>query len=53
MESLYTFLMCLPIVLVLIACVCGMAVLGPPEAQPANHTRGSRGRYVNLEGEVE
>ena len=37
MEPFYTLLICLPAVLVLIACVCGMAVLWPPATQPDDH----------------
>jgi hypothetical protein len=36
-ESLSTLLLCLPAALVLLACACGLAVLGPCAARPAAH----------------
>jgi hypothetical protein len=35
MEPFYTLLTCLPAVLVLIACACGVAVLSPRGTRPA------------------
>ena len=34
MAPLYTLLLCLPAVLILITCACGLAVLGAPTAPP-------------------
>ncbi len=43
MTPVYTLLLCLPAALVLIACGCGLAVLGPPAARPTEYpTRGRR-----------
>lgn len=36
MEPFYTLLICLPAALVLIVCVCGVAVLWPPAARSAD-----------------
>jgi len=44
MTPVYTLLLCLPAALVLIACVCGVAVLWPPVARPAEHPRVGRCR---------
>jgi hypothetical protein len=46
MEPLYTLLLCLPAALVLIACVCGLAVLWSPTARPTDHLTvgGQRGK---------
>jgi hypothetical protein len=44
MEPLYTLLLCLPAALVLIACVCGLAVLWSPATQPADHLTVGRRR---------
>jgi hypothetical protein len=44
MEPFYTLLICLPAVLVLIACGCGVAVLWPPVTRPADHPRVSMQR---------
>ena len=44
MGPLYTLLLCLPAVLVFIACVGGLAALRPPVAQPAEPHRDAR-RY--------
>ncbi len=34
----YTLLLCLPAALVLLACACGLAVLGPCAARPTAHS---------------
>jgi len=44
MAPLYTLLLCLPAVLVLIACVCGLAALWSPTARPTNHQTVGRQR---------
>ena len=44
MQPFYTLLLCLPAALVLIACGCGVAVLWPPEARPADHPMVGRPR---------
>jgi hypothetical protein len=36
MDPLVTLLLCLPAALVLIACVCGVAVLGPLAVRPTH-----------------
>ena len=42
MVPLYTILMCIPAVLALIGCACGLAVLWSPAAQPTEHPTGGR-----------
>jgi hypothetical protein len=44
MAPLYTLLLCLPAALVLIACVCGLAALWSPTAQPTTHQTVGRPR---------
>lgn len=44
MEPLFIFLICLPAALVWIACGCGVAVLWPPAARPADPLPVGRGR---------
>ena len=42
MKPLYTLLLCLPAALALIACGCGVALLWPSAARPADHPTGGR-----------
>ena len=42
MEPLYTLLLCLPAVLGVIVCACGLAALGLTTARPAAPPQGSR-----------
>jgi hypothetical protein len=44
MEPFYTLLLCLPAVLVLIACGCGVAVLWSPATRPDDHPTVGRRR---------
>ena len=44
MAPLYTLLLCLPAVLMLIACVCGLAALWSPTTQPTHHQTVGRPR---------
>jgi hypothetical protein len=44
MEPLSTLLLCLPAVLVLLACAGGLAALGAPTAQPPEHPTVGRQR---------
>ena len=44
MKPLYTLILCLPAALVFIACGCGVAVLSPPAAWPAEHSTVDRRR---------
>ena len=44
MKPLYTLILCLPAALVFIACGCGVAVLLPPTARPAEHPTVDRRR---------
>jgi hypothetical protein len=44
MAPLVTLLLCLPAALALIACACGVAVLGPPAARFTHRPAVSRGR---------
>lgn len=50
MEPRYTLFLCLPAVLGLIACACGLAVLWSPAARPTEFTRRGRGRAVRSRG---
>jgi hypothetical protein len=36
MDPVYTLILCLPAAMVFIACGCGVAVLWPPVARPAD-----------------
>jgi hypothetical protein len=42
MEPFYALLICLPAALALIACGCGMALLWPQAARPADHPKVGR-----------
>ena len=42
MKPLYTLLLCLPAALALIACACGLAILGHPATRPTEHPTGGR-----------
>jgi hypothetical protein len=44
MAPLYTLLLCLPAALVLVACVCGLAALWSPAAQPTDRPTVGRQR---------
>ena len=44
MAPLYTLLLCLPAALALIACVWGVAVVGPRVARPTAYKTVGRGR---------
>jgi hypothetical protein len=44
MTPMATLLLCLPAALVFIVCVCGIAVLWPSTARPAESPTGSRRR---------
>ena len=43
MDPLVTLLLCLPAALALIACACGVAVLGAPAARPTHRPAIRRG----------